>query len=262
MLLLAGCSWHAAYGCVGAWCLPPQHPRACVHPHLRDAWPKIAHAHLSFRVFSHINALPPCNKALIFRQGIFHPRIAHRLAKCGRASCCRPSAVSSVTGLGPLGHLSDVVSGARHLLQRRMLKLPCTALHPARTWGSRGTCRWFGCSIRSRRSWSIQRWRSTPGKPAPQTPEHHCHCLHPTHLVPSPCPAIAVGLTLCHEASPKLPLRCWSAATWDGGGHGFQQFGPVKSFSEHRPLCLLSQLLLKYWRLWFLTCYFFFSLVQ
>lgn len=127
-----------------------------------------------------------------------------------------------------------------------MLKLPCTALHPARTWDSRGTCRWFGCSIRSRRSWSIQRWRSTPGKPAPQTPEHHCHRLPPTHLVPSPCPAITVGLTLCHEASPKLTFRCWSsAAAWDGGGHGFQQFGPVKSFSEHRPLCLLSWLLLK-----------------
>lgn len=87
-----------------------------------------------------------------------------------------------------------------------MLKLPCTALHPAHIWGSRGTCQWFGCSIRSHRSWSIQRWQSTPRKPAPETLGCYCQCHHlpPTRFVPTPCPATMVGLALYHKTSLRL----------------------------------------------------------
>jgi len=89
-----------------------------------------ARASLSFPIFSPIHIVPPHNKAFGFR------------AWC---SICVP-------------------------LPAEEAELPCKALRPARTWGSRGTCRWSGCSIRSRRSWSIRRWRSTPGRPV--TREH------------------------------------------------------------------------------------------
>lgn len=56
--------------------------------------------------------------------------------------------------------------------------MSCTALHPAHIWGSRGTCQWFGCSIRSHRSWSIQRWQSTPRKP-PEKGTRESIYIHP-----------------------------------------------------------------------------------
>lgn len=122
--------------------------------------------------------------------------------------------------LSPLGHPTKVTSGAQHVPQPaewiEMLKLPCMALHPARIWGSRGTCQWFGCSIHSHRSWSIQHWQSTPRKPAPETLGCYCQCHHNplTHLVPTPCPVTMVGAAIVPQTIPK--------AIWNGGGHGFQ----------------------------------------
>lgn len=97
--------------------------------------------------------------------------------------------------------------------QQKKLKLPCKALHPARTWGSHGTCRWSGCSTRSHRSWSIRHWQRHQGDLSPESiPEHcHFHCHRPPCLTHSPCPSAvaqqAAGPALQCETALKLRSR-------------------------------------------------------
>lgn len=138
--------------------------------------------------------------------------------------------------------------GARYVspYQQKQLKLPCKALRPARTWGSRGTCRWSGCSIRSRRSWSIRRWQSTPGRPV--TGEHPRAPSFPPPSPPMPCPPLPSPSCSISEGG-RAGVAAWNIPDaqkpWGGGRYTFQQPGPSKSFSEHSRLCLLAQLLLK-----------------
>lgn len=118
--------------------------------------------------------------------------------------------------------------------QQKKLALPCKALHPARTWGSRGTCQWSGCSTRSHRSWSIRHWQSTPGRPVTREHSRALSLPLPSSSMPHPFPlhicCCSAGPALQSE-TPKAQKQKWRHYS-NGSRCRFQQPGISKSFSE------------------------------
>lgn len=155
---------------------------------------------LSIHTLAHFlptHTLLPCNKAFVF---------------CIWCSICAPQ-------------------------QQKKLKLPCKVLHPARTWGSHGTCRWSGCSTRSHRSWSIRHWQSTPGRPVTREHSRALSLPLPSSSMPHPLPLpICCGSTGSRAStavwnSPKAQKQKWWHCL-NGSRCRFQQPGTSKNFSE------------------------------